>query len=63
MDEKKLEPKYKIGQSVFAHWAGGHTTKHVIKDIKNTYHGFWYSWEDATDNCGNGLHENYLTLY
>ena len=59
MDNNKT-PKYKIGETVEANWAGGHTTTHVITGIKETYHGFWYTWDDSIDDCGSGLHEKYL---
>jgi len=59
MDNNKT-PKYKIGEIVEANWAGGHVTTQVITGIKNTKHGFWYTWEDAKNDFGNGLHEKYL---
>lgn len=56
------KPKYKIGEEIFANWAGGHTTKHIITGIKNTERGFWYTWENTDNsNFGNGLHEHYLS--
>lgn len=54
-------PKYALGDKVCAHWAGGRITEHVITGIKNTDHGYWYTWEDADSNTGNGLHEHYLS--
>ncbi|OME55412.1 hypothetical protein BSK59_13110 [Paenibacillus odorifer] len=54
------KPKYKIGEMVFANWAGGHITKHTITGIEETKLGFWYIWEDAYDGFGSGLHEHHL---
>jgi len=59
MDNNKT-PKYKIGEIVEANWAGGHVTTHVIMGIKNTEHGFWYTWKDENNGFGNGLHEKHL---
>lgn len=59
MNEQK--PKYKIGEKVLATWAGGHTTKHIISEIEKTELGFWYSWKDACDGFGSGLHEHHLS--
>lgn len=55
-----MTPKYKIGEIVKANWAGGHVTRHVIAGIENTKHGFWYTWTDAKNGFGNGLHEIHL---
>jgi hypothetical protein len=56
-------PKFKIGETIEANWAGGHVTRHVITGIKNTNHGFWYTWEDSNNGSGSGLHEEYLNKY
>lgn len=61
MSDNNIIPKYKIGETIEAIWAGGHTTTHVVARIRNTNHGFWYEWDDAYDDFGNGLHEKYLT--
>lgn len=55
-----MTPKYNIGEIVEANWAGGHITTHIVTEIKNTVHGFWYTWTDAKNGSGNGLHERYL---
>ncbi|OPH61758.1 hypothetical protein BC351_00510 [Paenibacillus ferrarius] len=55
-------PKYSVGDTVSANWAGGHTTMHVITSIKRTERGFWYTWKDDGRNCGNGLHEHHLNM-
>lgn len=53
-------PKFKIGETVYANWAGGHTTKQVITGIKKNHHGFWYCWDNNDNDFGNGLHEKHL---
>ena len=55
----KRVPKYEIGQEVEANWAGGRISKHIITDIEDTVHGFWYSWIED-NGFVNGLHEKYL---
>ncbi len=57
-----MEPKYKIGQKVYATWASGRVTSHIIRSVKNTDRGFWYTFYDE-DNFEIGLHEKYLSLY
>jgi|688.fasta_scaffold102098_7 hypothetical protein len=52
------KPLYKIGETIEAIWSNGNITSHVILGIKNTKHGFWYTWMD--DGGTGGLHEEYL---
>lgn len=54
-----ISPKHKVGETIEANWAGGHVTRHVITAIKNTEHGFWYSWIDD-EGHESGLHEIHL---
>lgn len=61
MENNNKTPKYKIGETVEANWAGGYVTKHVITGIQETRHGFWYSWKDDEFDFNNGLHEIYLS--
>lgn len=57
--QKNAKPKFKIGETIEANWAGGAVTKHVITDIKKSSRGFWYSWIDE-DGFKNGLYEKSL---
>lgn len=57
---KYATPKYKIGDKIEAHWAGGSTTIHVITGVEKALHGFWYTWENS-DGSGNGLYEIFIS--
>lgn len=52
-------PKFKIGQTVHATWAGGSVTLHIIEGIEMTRHGYWYIWDD--EGRKSGLHERYIS--